>query len=95
MSTAVAKEDVVDSSGIFLTQRELPRMTLVQTSFKAGDLVLRAPGMLALHVAVDRVEELITALMRQALTALHAAPIEHEAKDVLEELAQAATTRTG
>jgi hypothetical protein len=47
---------VVDPSGRFVSQRELPRMALVQTSFKAGELVLRAPGMLALHVAVDRVE---------------------------------------
>ncbi len=47
---------VVDPGGRFVSQRELPRMALVQTSFKAGDLVLRAPGMLALHVAVDRVE---------------------------------------
>jgi uncharacterized protein YcbX len=47
---------VVDPSGRFVSQRELPRMALVQTSFKAGELILRAPGMLALHVAVDRVE---------------------------------------
>jgi geranylgeranyl diphosphate synthase type I len=44
--------------------------------------------------AVERVEELITDLMTEALTALHAAPIEDEARDVLEELALAATSRT-
>jgi uncharacterized protein YcbX len=48
---------VVDPSGVFLTQRELPRMALVQTTLKSRELVLRAPGMLAVHVAVDRVEE--------------------------------------
>ena len=48
---------VVDGAGSFLTQRELPKMALVQTTLKANELILRAPGMLALHVAVDRVEE--------------------------------------
>jgi uncharacterized protein YcbX len=47
---------VVDPAGRFVSQRELPRMALVQTSLKAGELILRAPGMLALHVAIDRVE---------------------------------------
>lgn len=48
---------VVDGAGNFVTQRELPRMALIQTTLKSSELVLRAPGMLALHVAVDRVEE--------------------------------------
>jgi len=48
---------VVDPAGVFVTQRELPRMALVGTTLKSSELVLRAPGMLALHVAVDRVEE--------------------------------------
>ena len=48
---------VVDSAGVFVTQRELPRMALVQTTLKSSELVLRAPGMLALHVAIDRVED--------------------------------------
>ena len=47
---------VVDANGVFVTQRELPRMALVQTALKGDELVLRAPGMLALHVAVDRIE---------------------------------------
>ncbi|MDB5884434.1 MAG: domain protein beta barrel domain protein [Polaromonas sp.] len=47
---------VVDGRGNFLTQRELPRMALVQPQLKTADMVLRAPGMLALHVALDRVE---------------------------------------
>ncbi|MBC7939305.1 MAG: MOSC N-terminal beta barrel domain-containing protein [Chitinophagaceae bacterium] len=47
---------VVDASGKMFTQRELPRMALVATQWRAGDLVLRAPGMLTLHVRVDTVE---------------------------------------
>lgn len=48
---------VVDSHGDMLTQREHPRLALVHTAFKGGELVLRAPGMLALHLKVDTVEE--------------------------------------
>ncbi len=48
---------VVDASGRFVSQRELPRMALVRTTLKSEELVLRAPGMLALHVALDRVEQ--------------------------------------
>ena len=47
---------VVDEHNAFLTQRELPRMALVQPQVRADDIVLRAPGMLALHLAIDRVE---------------------------------------
>ena len=47
---------VVDETGEFLTQRELPRMALVQPQVRAHDIVLRAPGMLALHLAIDQVE---------------------------------------
>jgi len=47
---------VVDSEGDFVTQRELPRMALIQPSFKLGQLMLRAPGMLALHLALDAAE---------------------------------------
>ena len=47
---------VVDSSGNFLSQRELPRMALIQPQLKHFEMVLRAPGMLALHIALDRVE---------------------------------------
>lgn len=47
---------VVDSQGEFVTQRELPRMALIQPAFKLGQLVLRAPGMLALHLALDAAE---------------------------------------
>ena len=48
---------VVDSDGEMLTQREWPRMALVRPQFRADDLVLRAPGMLALHLRLDAVEE--------------------------------------
>ena len=47
---------VVDEHGEMLTQRELPRMALIQPSFKGGELMLRAPGMLALHLRLDTVE---------------------------------------
>ena len=47
---------VVDSGGEFVSQRELPRMALIQPSFKLGQLMLRAPGMLSLHLALDAAE---------------------------------------
>ncbi|MCW2570956.1 MAG: polyprenyl synthetase [Frankiales bacterium] len=43
--------------------------------------------------ALDRVEALIAELMQDALTALHAAPVEAEAREVLEQLALEATSR--
>jgi uncharacterized protein YcbX len=48
---------VVDDKGHFLTQRELPRMALIKPQLRHSDMVLRAPGMLALHIALDQVEE--------------------------------------
>ncbi|MFT3817672.1 MAG: MOSC N-terminal beta barrel domain-containing protein [Rubrivivax sp.] len=47
---------VVDADGGMLTQRELPRMALVRPTLRGDDMVLRAPGMLALHVSLDAVE---------------------------------------
>ncbi|HQZ07736.1 MAG TPA: MOSC N-terminal beta barrel domain-containing protein [Burkholderiaceae bacterium] len=47
---------VVDAGGMFVTQRELPRMALIQPTLRSADLVLRAPGMLALHLMIDTVE---------------------------------------
>jgi len=47
---------VVDADGVFVTQRELPRMTLVRPTLRASDVVLRAPGMLPLHLLLDTVE---------------------------------------
>jgi hypothetical protein len=48
---------VVDDQGEFVTQRELPRMALVRPQLKHSEVVLRAPGMLALHLAIDAVEQ--------------------------------------
>ena len=48
---------VVDEAGTFVTQRELPRMALIQPQIRLSDVVLRAPGMLALHLQIDTVEE--------------------------------------
>src|SRR5690349_20222039 len=48
---------VVDADGQFLSQRELPRMALIKVQLKRSEVVLRAPGMLALHLAIDAVEE--------------------------------------
>ncbi|MES2842997.1 MAG: MOSC N-terminal beta barrel domain-containing protein [Pseudomonadota bacterium] len=47
---------VVDAEGEFVSQRELPRMALIRPSFKMGQLMLRAPGMLSLHLALDAAE---------------------------------------
>jgi uncharacterized protein YcbX len=47
---------VVDPHGEMLTQRELPRLALVQPQFRHSELLLRAPGMLGLHLQLDTVE---------------------------------------
>jgi uncharacterized protein YcbX len=47
---------VVDDQGEFVSQRELPRMALVQVQLKWNEVIVRAPGMLSLHLHVDRVE---------------------------------------
>jgi hypothetical protein len=49
---------VVDAAGEFVSQREQPRLALVVPQFRhgGGELVLRAPGMLALHLPLDGVE---------------------------------------
>lgn len=52
---------VVDAAGVFVSQRELPRMALIQPTMKHMEMVLRAPGMLALHIAFDRVEKPVRA----------------------------------
>ncbi|WP_048441460.1 MOSC domain-containing protein [Caenimonas sp. SL110] len=48
---------VVDEQGEFMSQRELPRMALVKVQLKHSEVVLRAPGMLALHLSIEAVEE--------------------------------------
>ncbi|MFT4191069.1 MAG: MOSC N-terminal beta barrel domain-containing protein [Comamonas sp.] len=47
---------VVDAAGRFLTQRSAPRMALIQPQLRLDDLVVRVPGMLALHLSLDRAE---------------------------------------
>ncbi len=47
---------VVDADGRFVTQRELPRMALIRPQIKTLEVVLRAPGMLALHLGINEVE---------------------------------------
>jgi len=48
---------VVDEAGEFVTQRQQPRLALVTPQFRRSELMLRAPGMLALHLALDGVEQ--------------------------------------
>lgn len=47
---------VVDEQGQFVSQREAPRLAQVRPTLRASDLMLRAPGMLALHLALDAIE---------------------------------------
>ncbi len=56
---------VVDAQGQFVTQRALPRMALIQPQLKTFEMVLRAPGMLALHVQLDKVEQAVQATVWQ------------------------------
>jgi uncharacterized protein YcbX len=47
---------LVDAEGVFVSQRDLPRMALIEARLKTFEVVLRAPGMLALHLSLDTVE---------------------------------------
>lgn len=47
---------IVDAGGEMITQRDRPRLALVRPRLRSDDMVLRAPGMLALHVSLDAVE---------------------------------------
>ena len=47
---------IVDMQGEMLTQRERPQLALVVPTLRSQDMVLRAPGMLALHLRLDTVE---------------------------------------
>jgi uncharacterized protein YcbX len=44
---------VVDRDGEMLTQRAHPRLALIRPTLRLDELVLRAPGMLALHLSLD------------------------------------------
>ena len=48
---------VVDTHGDFVSQRELARMAFIKPQLKMHEVVLRAPGMLALHLQIDQVEK--------------------------------------
>jgi len=48
---------LVDAQREFVSQREMPRMALVKPTLKQHEMVLRAPGMLALHIALEAVEQ--------------------------------------
>ena len=48
---------VVGGEGRVGTQRELPRLALVRPQIKVLEVVLRAPGMLALHLGINEVEQ--------------------------------------
>ena len=50
---------VVDDKGQCLSQREYPRLALVEPQLRLSDLILRAPGMLALHLALYEVQEAV------------------------------------
>lgn len=52
---------VVDADGEFLSQREIPRMALIETRFTGTSLRLKAPGMLALEVPFASEGDLVTA----------------------------------
>lgn len=51
---------VVDAQGVFVTQREQPRLALVRPQIKPRELALSAPGMSALHIERDRVTQATT-----------------------------------
>ncbi len=47
---------LVDETGQFLTQRQHPRLALVSPHLKLSDLILKAPGMLSLHLSLNFVD---------------------------------------
>jgi uncharacterized protein YcbX len=51
---------VIDAQGRFVTQREQPRMALIEPSLMATEMELRAPGMPVLAVQFDAVGPLVT-----------------------------------
>jgi uncharacterized protein len=51
---------VVDEQGAFVTQRQVPRMTLIQPTLTSFDMIVKAPGMSALKLAIDEVAAPVT-----------------------------------
>jgi len=45
---------VVDSDGLFITQREIPALALIQPRFENGDLTITAPNMPEMRVPLER-----------------------------------------
>ena len=98
-----AGDDLREGKRTALVAMALSNATKAQTSVvrrHLGDPHLGEQGVTELREvlrdtgAVDRVEQLIAELMDDALGALAAAPVEDEARQVLEQLAIAATSRT-
>ena len=50
---------VVNAQGEMVSQRDLPQMALIQPTLRASDVRLRAPGMLALHLALYEVQDAV------------------------------------
>lgn len=48
---------VVDSDGVFLSQRSLPRMALLSSRIEDGTLILDAPGMPSLRLSIEREDD--------------------------------------
>jgi len=67
---------VVDASGRFLTQRQLPRMALVATRVGGDGLLLNAPGMPALRLPPDASGEPVTVTVWRDTVVAHAASVE-------------------
>ena len=51
---------VVDAAGEFVTQRELPRMALIQPLLTSFDMIVKAPGAKPVKLAIDEVEQPVT-----------------------------------
>ncbi|MCU0970801.1 MAG: MOSC N-terminal beta barrel domain-containing protein [Gammaproteobacteria bacterium] len=67
---------VVDASGRFLTQRQLPRMALVATRVDGDGLLLNAPGMPALRLPLDASGEPVTVTVWRDTLVARAASVE-------------------
>ena len=51
---------VVDEAGEFVTQRQLPRMALIQPLLTSFDMIVKAPGAKPLKLAIDEVAQSVT-----------------------------------
>ncbi len=64
---------LVDSQGLFLSQRKLPRMALISPSFDGTNLVVTAPGMVPLVISewAGEGETMTVTIWRDKLTLPH------------------------